>query len=71
LDSAVRDRSSRDASFLEQGLIDELHIILTPILLGAGKTVFDGITRRYPLRHLSTKEFKSGSVVLIYEPRER
>jgi dihydrofolate reductase len=27
------------ASFLEQGLMDELHIILTPILLGGGKTV--------------------------------
>jgi dihydrofolate reductase len=58
-------------SFLEQGLMDELRIILTPILLGEGKTVFDGIQERYPLRLLSTKHFKSGSVVLIYEPTLR
>jgi dihydrofolate reductase len=56
------------ASFLEQGLMDELHIILTPILLGAGKTVFDGIKERYPLRLLSTQKFKSGNVMVIYEP---
>jgi dihydrofolate reductase len=40
--------------------MDELRIILTPILLGAGKTVFGGITRRYPLELLSKKKFKSG-----------
>jgi len=55
------------ASFLEQNLIDELHIILTPLLLGAGKTMFEGIMKRYPLRLLSTRTFKSGAVVLVYE----
>jgi len=59
------------ASFLEQGLMDELRIILTPILLGGGKTMFDGIKRRYPLRLLSTKTFKSGSVIVTYEPTLR
>lgn len=59
------------ASFLEQGLMEELHIILTPILLGGGKTVFGGIKKRCPLRLLSTKRFKSGNVVLIYEPMLR
>ena len=59
------------ASFLEQGLMDELHIILTPILLGGGKTVFDGIRKRYPLRLLSTRTFKSGNVVLVYQPTLR
>ncbi|HTS54053.1 MAG TPA: dihydrofolate reductase family protein [Burkholderiales bacterium] len=58
-------------SFLEQGLMDELRIVLTPILLGEGKPVFDGIKKRYPLRLLSTKEFKSGNVVVIYEPTLR
>jgi len=56
------------ASFLEQGLMDEIRIILTPILLGAGKTVFDAIKKRYPLKLLSTRSFKSGNVVLTYEP---
>lgn len=60
--------SALAASFVELGLMDELRVILTPILLGDGNTVFDGIRKRYPLRLLSTKTFKSGNVVLIYEP---
>lgn len=59
------------ASCLELGLIDELRIILTPVLLGAGTTVFDGITKRYALRLLTTRTFKSGIVVVIYEPKMR
>ena len=59
------------ASFLEQGLLDELRIIMEPILLGAGKTVFDAIKKRYPLKLLSTKSFKSGNVILTYEPAMR
>lgn len=58
-------------SFLEQGLMDELRIILTPILLGAGKTVFDAIKKRYAFKLLSTRSFKSGNVVLTYEPAIR
>jgi len=57
--------------FLELGLIDELRIILTPILLGGGKPMFEGIQRRYPLRLLSTRQFNSGCVVLTYEPASR
>ena len=63
--------STLAASFLEQGLIDELRVILTPIVLGDGNTLFDGIKKRHPLRLLSTRTFKSGSVVLIYEPISR
>jgi dihydrofolate reductase len=56
------------SSFLEQGLLDELNFIMTPILLGGGNNVFDGIKKRYSLRLLSTRTFKSGSIVMTYEP---
>ena len=51
--------SALAASFLEQGLMDELRIILTPIVLGGGTTGFEGIKKRYPLRLLSTRRFTS------------
>jgi len=56
------------SAFLEQGLLDELRIIFTPVLLGAGKTVFDAIRKRYPLRLLSTRRFRSGNMLLAYQP---
>jgi dihydrofolate reductase len=63
--------SSLAASFLDQGLIDEVCIILTPVLLGGGTPLLGGITKRHPLRLLSTQRFNSGSVVLTYEPMSR
>jgi dihydrofolate reductase len=60
--------STLASSFLEQGLIDEVRVILTPILLGGGQTVFGDITKRHPLRLLSTQPFKSGNVLVRYEP---
>jgi dihydrofolate reductase len=59
------------ASFLEEGLLDELRVILTPVLIGGGKTFVDAIKKRHPLRLLSTRAFKSGNVALIYEPIRR
>jgi dihydrofolate reductase len=59
------------ASVLELGLLDELRFIITPILLGGGKTVFSGIKKRHSLRLLSTRKFQSGNVVMIYEPAMR
>jgi dihydrofolate reductase len=56
------------SSFLEQGLLDELRFIVTPVLLGGGKTVFDAIKKRHPLKLLSTKAFQSGNLALTYEP---
>jgi dihydrofolate reductase len=59
------------SAFLEQGLIDEVRIIITPILLGEGKAVFDAIRKRHRLKLLSTKSFNSGNVLLTYQPVKR
>ncbi len=63
--------SNLASAFLEAGLMDEVRIILTPILLGEGHTVFGDIKRRHELKHISTKPFKSGNVLLTYEPVRR
>jgi len=61
--------SGLTVSFLQQGLMDEVRIVVTPILLGAGQIVFDGIKKRYPLKLSWTRSFKSGNVVLAYGMR--
>jgi dihydrofolate reductase len=56
------------SAFLEQGLMDEVRFIMTPVLLGAGNPVFGDIKKRHELKLLWTKRFASGNVVLAYAP---
>jgi dihydrofolate reductase len=49
-------------------LIDEYQMVLTPVVLGKGRTMFEGVKERLPLRLTKSRAFSNGSVVLWYEP---
>jgi dihydrofolate reductase len=55
-------------SLLEQGLVDELRVMVHPILLGAGKSLFAGLNHRVPVTLETTTAFSSGNVLLSYRP---
>jgi dihydrofolate reductase len=59
---------SLTVSLLERGLVDELRVMVNPILLGAGKTLFTGLKERLPLTLTRTTTFGSGNVMLHYRP---
>jgi dihydrofolate reductase len=48
-------------------LIDEYHIAVHPIILGAGKPLFKDIKERKKLTLLDTKIYPNGLVILIYK----
>lgn len=48
-------------------LIDEYTFVLNPIVLGAGRTLFDGMKERVCLSLKGSRTFKNGNVVLTYE----
>ena len=52
----------------EARLIDEYHIVLSPIVIGSGRTLFETVKDRRPLELTSTRSFKNGNVVLKYVP---
>ena len=41
---------------LEAGLVDELTIIVAPVILGAGKNLFEGFTRSLDLEHIGVRQ---------------
>jgi dihydrofolate reductase len=51
------------------GLIDEYHLIVSPLLLGGGKTLVNGVGSRTALDLLEVKQYGSGNVMLRYARR--
>lgn len=55
-------------TLLKQGLLDEIRLIVNPLLLGNGKPLFKGFNDRLKLTLVETRTFPSGSVLLRYRP---
>jgi dihydrofolate reductase/uncharacterized protein YndB with AHSA1/START domain len=50
------------------GLIDAYQIVVHPLVLGAGTTLFEGLKKKCPLTLTGTRTFGNGNVLLCYEP---
>lgn len=55
-------------SLLSSGLIDELRLLLFPIVVGNGRRLFEDIREQVPLKLLESKVFGTGVVALTFEP---
>lgn len=54
--------------FTDYGLIDEYQFMLDPVAIPDGTPVFKNITQKLALRLTGSKVFKSGVVLLNYQP---
>jgi len=52
----------------QEGLIDAYQVVVNPIVLGKGRTMFDGVKERLNLKLTKTRAFGNGNVFLSYEP---
>lgn len=48
-------------------LVDSYQFVVVPIVLGKGRTVFDGVKDRLNLKLTKSRPFKNGNVVLWYD----
>jgi len=56
---------------VEHDLVDEYCLMLEPILLGGGKTIFPSDRRARPLELVSVKQAKTGVLICTYHPVRR
>jgi dihydrofolate reductase len=70
-DIVIFGSSNLAVSLIQMHLIDEVRIIVNPVVLGSGKRLFEGIDHRLNLRLVRTKTFNSGNVLLCYQPGKK
>ncbi|MHB8607488.1 MAG: dihydrofolate reductase family protein [Candidatus Acidiferrales bacterium] len=54
----------------QHGLIDEYQMALNPIVLGKGRTMFDGVKEKLNLKLTKSRTFNNGTVFACYQPTE-
>lgn len=50
------------------GLVDEYQLVYVPVVLGGGRTLFEGLERPAKLRLLEGRTFRNGKIVARYAP---
>ena len=55
-------------SLIKDGLIDEFRLVICPVVLGSGRSLFLDEVDSFGLKLLETKTFKRGAVQLKYKP---
>lgn len=56
------------SQFAEKGLVDEYQVMIDPVVIGSGNPIFKAIAQPLYLKLIRTKAFKSGVVLLCYQP---
>jgi dihydrofolate reductase len=52
----------------QEGLIDEYQFVVDPVVLGKGRTMFEGIKGKLTLKLTKSRTFGNGNILLWYEP---
>jgi dihydrofolate reductase len=56
------------AHFVAAGVLDVLRIMVCPIAIGRGHSLFDDLSERIALRLTHVRQFNSGNVLFVYRP---
>ena len=70
-DVGVFGSSGLTVTLLERGLVDELRILLNPVLLGGGRSMVAGLKDHTHLTPGPVTVFRSGNLLLRYRPADR
>ncbi len=67
-DMALLASNNLCIGLLENNLLDEVRIMVNPVVLGTGNVLFVGLNKKIKFNLLKTRIFNSGNVLLYYQP---
>ena len=67
-DMVIMGSGSIISLLASEGVIDEYQVVVVPVVLGKGRTMFDGVREKLALRLTKSRVFSNGNVFLSYEP---
>jgi dihydrofolate reductase len=72
LDGDIYVHGSRQLAqtLIESDLVDELHLMVFPVVLGTGKRLFGETSDKKPLRLVESRTVGDGVAILVYRPAE-
>ena len=68
-DMVILGSGSIVSQLADAALLDEIQVVVNPVALGGGKSLFAGLSKRLDLALTKTRVFGNGAVVLWYGPR--
>jgi dihydrofolate reductase len=68
VDMVIMGSGSIVSQLAQEGLIDEYQVVVIPVVLGAGRTMFESVRDRVRLKLTKNRTFSNGNVFLCYEP---
>lgn len=69
-DMAILGSGSLVAQLSDAGLVDEYQVMIVPVVLGEGRSQFQGLHKKLNLQLTNSRVFKNGFVFLNYIPRK-
>ncbi|MHB8235783.1 MAG: dihydrofolate reductase family protein, partial [Solirubrobacteraceae bacterium] len=70
-DLVVHGSAQLAQALLEHDLVDELRLMVFPVLLGSGKRLFGTGTSKKPLQLTESRTVGGGVAILVYTPTTR
>jgi dihydrofolate reductase len=67
-DMVILGSGSIVSQLTQENLIDEYQLALSPIVLGKGRTLFEGVKEKLNLKRTNSRTFGNGTVFVCYQP---
>jgi dihydrofolate reductase len=67
-DVVVHGSAQLSQALIEDGLVDELRLMVFPVVLGSGKRLFGETSDKHSLKLVDSKFVGDGVAILIYQP---